>query len=87
MKIFQSIQVSNSGLSCQQCIHFRNDPALIEDAFGGLRSLSSGFASVRDRDGICSYHRIYLSARDSCGDLVIREGVDEYFANLRGQTY
>ncbi len=67
MKIFNSIQVrNNSETICQKCAHFQNDPALIEDTYPGLMTMSSGFASVRDRDGLCNYHQLYLSARDSC---------------------
>jgi hypothetical protein len=72
MKIFTSIQLSgsgpmsNSGPTCQGCIHFQNDPALIEAVYPGLTTMSSGFASVRDRDGFCDYNQLYLSARDSC---------------------
>jgi len=66
MKIFDSIQLGHSGPNCQQCVHFQNDPAVIEEVYRGLTAMSSGFASVRDRDGFCQYHQIYLSARDSC---------------------
>jgi hypothetical protein len=66
MKIFESLQLGNSGPRCQNCAHFQNDPALIEAAYPGLTTMSSGFASVRDRDGLCNYNQIYLSARDSC---------------------
>jgi hypothetical protein len=66
MKIFNFIQLSNSGPICQNCAHFQNDPALIEKAYPGLTVMSSGFASVRDRDGLCSYNQLYLSARDGC---------------------
>ena len=66
MKIFNSIGLGNSGPSCQECTHFQNDPALIEAAYPGLTIMSSGFASVRDRDGLCNYNQIYLSAWDSC---------------------
>ena len=66
MKIFDSIQLGNSGPVCQQCVHFQNDPALIEAVYPGLTVMSSGFASVRDRDGFCNYNELYLSARDSC---------------------
>ncbi len=55
-----------SGPSCQHCAHFENGPALIEAAYPGLTAMSSGFASVRDRDGFCNYNQLYLSARDSC---------------------
>jgi hypothetical protein len=54
--------------SCQKCTHFQNDPTLIEQAYPGLTSLSSGYASVRDQDGLCNYHQLYLSARDHCPD-------------------
>jgi len=72
MKIFNSIQLkrSDSGSICQNCAHFQNDPALIEDFFPGLTTMSSGYASVRDRDGLCDYNHIYLSARDSCPHFV-----------------
>jgi hypothetical protein len=68
MKIFNSIQLTNSrsGASCRNCAHFQNDPALIEESYRGLTAMSSGFASVRDRDGFCNDHQLYLSARDSC---------------------
>jgi hypothetical protein len=66
MKIFKSIQFGNSGPVCQGCSYFQNNPAAIEKAYPGLTAMSSGFASVRDSDGICNYHQIYLSARDCC---------------------
>jgi hypothetical protein len=66
MKIFNSIQLNSSGPTCQRCVHFLNDPGLVEDAYRGLKSMSSGFASVRDRDGFCHQNQLYLSARDSC---------------------
>jgi hypothetical protein len=68
MKIFNSIQFTNSGSKaiCQNCAHFQNDPALIEKAYPGLTIMSSGYASVRDKDGLCNYNQLYLSARDSC---------------------
>jgi hypothetical protein len=68
MKFFNSIQLTKSGSGpiCQKCEHFQNDPALIEKTYPGLSILSSGFASVRDQDGLCNYHQLYLSAWDSC---------------------
>ncbi|HVY73346.1 MAG TPA: hypothetical protein VG890_00860 [Puia sp.] len=73
MKILNSIQWGNSGpAACQQCAYFRNDPALIEEAYPGLKIMSSGYASVRDKDGFCNYHQLYLSARDSCPDFTPR---------------
>jgi hypothetical protein len=72
MKIFNSIQLRNSGPICQQCASFQNDPAFIEEVYRGLTAMSSGFASVRDRDGFCHHHQLYLSARDSCPSHVER---------------
>jgi hypothetical protein len=68
MKIFNSIQLNNceAKSTCQNCTHFQNDPALIEESYRGLTAMSSGFASVRDQDGFCNYNKLYLSARDSC---------------------
>jgi hypothetical protein len=66
MNIFKSVQIRNTGTTCQKCVHFENDPAAIEKTFPGLTVMSSGFASVRDRDGLCNYHQLYLSAGDSC---------------------
>jgi hypothetical protein len=66
MNIFKSILLHSSGPSCRHCAHFEGEPALIEEAYPGLNIMSSGYASVRDRDGICHYHEVYLSGRDSC---------------------
>jgi hypothetical protein len=66
MKIFNLIQLKNTGPICQNCAYFQNNPELIEEAYPGLTVMSSGFASVRDQDGICNYNQLYLSARDSC---------------------
>jgi hypothetical protein len=53
---------------CGACVHFSNDPATIEDTFRGLSAMSSGHASVRAHDGLCSLHEVYLSFRDTCGN-------------------
>jgi len=68
MKIFNSIQFTNSGSGqvCKNCAHFKSDPSFIEKTYPGLTIMSSGYASVRDQDGLCSYNELYLSARDSC---------------------
>ena len=55
---------------CARCIHFRNDAAYLEQAFGGLTVLSSARGSVRADDGICVLHGRYLSARASCAGFV-----------------
>jgi len=72
MNIFDLLVMRNTGAVCQQCQHFQNDPALIEVAYPGLTVLSSGFASVRDFDGLCAHHQLYLSARDTCPDFLVR---------------
>ena len=66
MKIFKSITLESSVNACLNCVHFQSEPGFIEKAFPGLTTMSSGFASVRDQDGLCTYNQIYLSARDSC---------------------
>jgi hypothetical protein len=68
MKIFDAIQWkgSSAGPVCRHCVHFQNDPAFVEKAYPGLSVFSSGFASVRDQDGFCNRHQLYLSARDGC---------------------
>lgn len=66
MKFLNSIQLQSSKSSCQQCHYFKNDPAFIEATYPGLTAMSSGYASVRNKDGLCAYHEIYLSATDYC---------------------
>ncbi len=66
IKLLERIQMRNSGFTCDKCVHFQNNPAEIERAFPGLTAMSSGYASVRDRDGLCSLKQLYLSAGDSC---------------------
>ncbi len=78
MKISNSVQLRNSGQACQHCAYFQSDPAVIEDAYPGLKILGSGFASVCDRDGFCNFHHLYLSARDSCPGFVSSKQIDSY---------
>jgi hypothetical protein len=66
MKILDAMQRGNRGPVCKKCRWFQNDPALLEEVYPGFSSLSSGFAAVRDRDGFCNYHQLYLSATDHC---------------------
>ena len=74
MKIFNFIQSGKSEAMCGLCAHFQNDPAIIESTYAGLTIMSSGFASVRDQDGLCDHNQIYLSARDSCPHFTARAG-------------
>lgn len=53
---------------CGQCRYFQNSPEVLEQAFPGLTAMSSGFASVRGQDGLCSRHDRYLAYRDTCPD-------------------
>ena len=78
MSIFKSIQLRNSGPICQKCVHFQNDPALIEEVYRGLTVMSSGFASVRDQDGFCNYNQLYLSAGDSCPSFTARVDAPDF---------
>jgi hypothetical protein len=65
---------------CGNCIHFQNNPAILEKTLPGLTSLSSGFASVRAQDGLCDHHDLYLSGGDSCLDYAARNGSRHLFA-------
>jgi len=59
--------------SCRTCVHFRNDPAYLEAVFAGLAGLGSAYGSVRDEDGLCLRHDIYLGARSLCADFTRRD--------------
>ncbi len=45
--------------------HFENESAEAEKVYPGLNIMSSGYTSVRDKDG-CNLNQVYLSAGDSC---------------------
>lgn len=74
MKILKTIQsaihLRSPGPTCHQCAHFQNDPSIIEKMYPGLKTMSSGYASIRDSDGFCNLHQLYLSARDTCSAIV-----------------
>ncbi len=57
---------SSAVATCEHCVHFQNDPGILEQIFCGLTSMSSGYASVRAQDGLCLQHGLYLSAWESC---------------------
>lgn len=65
---------------CDRCTHFEGGGLAIEAAFPGLSALSSGDASVRGDDGLCTLRELYLSGRDGCASFagpagrVAREG-------------
>jgi hypothetical protein len=75
MKIFNSLQLNKpaAAASCRNCAHFENNPAVIEKTYPGLTVMSSGYASVRDKDGLCNYNQLYLSAWDSCPGFTLRK--------------
>jgi hypothetical protein len=52
--------------ACRNCRHFFNASPAIESALPGLSSLSSGYASVRADDGLCSLHDRYIAAESLC---------------------
>jgi hypothetical protein len=51
---------------CFGCTHFGNSPEYLERIYPGIKTMSSGHASVRKDDGICSLHDLYLSADAHC---------------------
>ena len=52
---------------CMNCVNFSNSPEYLEGVYPGLNVMSSGYASVRRDDGICTLHDLYLSADSHCG--------------------
>jgi hypothetical protein len=54
--------------SCGSCRYFCQAPHEIESQLPGIRSLGSGYASVRAADGICRRHDRYLGASSHCPD-------------------
>lgn len=54
--------------TCSDCKYFSDDPAEIEEAFPGLNSLSSAYASVKSNAGVCSRHGLFISPRKQCED-------------------
>jgi hypothetical protein len=58
------------GQSCRSCRHFCQSPHEIESQLPGIRSLGSGWASVRAADGICRHHDRYLGATSHCADFL-----------------
>jgi hypothetical protein len=56
----------NKAQCCMACTHFRNSPEYLESVIPGLKTMSSGHASVRKDDGICTLHDLYLSASAHC---------------------
>ena len=58
----------DSGTTCARCRFFDGDAASLEATLAGLRVLGSGYASVRDEDGICALRQRFASARSTCAD-------------------
>lgn len=60
--------MAQSGIAecCFGCKYFSNSPEYMEKIYPGMKSMSSGHASVRKDDGICSLHDLYLSASAYC---------------------
>jgi hypothetical protein len=59
---------------CMICAHFRNSPEYLESVIPGLKTMSSGHASVRKDDGICTMHDLYLSANAYCEQFFLDVG-------------
>jgi hypothetical protein len=57
---------------CGDCEHFNNDPAMLEEYFKGIGSLSSVRGCSRGDAGICSFHNQYLLPVHSCQDFVLK---------------
>ncbi len=53
---------------CAGCAHFEADPALVEAALPGLRTLASAYSSVCAGAGLCALHDLFVSPWKGCGD-------------------
>ncbi len=53
---------------CLNCRFFHNEPDRVEQAFPGLKALSSAYASVRADAGLCSCHELFLAPWARCQD-------------------
>lgn len=62
---------------CGYCEHFNNDPAVLEEYFKGIGSLSSVRGCSRGDAGICSFHNQYLLPVHSCADFVQKPDAPE----------
>jgi hypothetical protein len=60
---------------CGNCVHFSNAPALMEETFRGLTTMSSGFGSVRAQDGLCTLHDYYLAIWDQCAEFTDKKAI------------
>ena len=63
-----------SEVCCFNCTHFHNSPQYLESVYPGIKTMSSGFASVRKDDGICTLHDLYLSADARCEQYACQAG-------------
>ena len=62
---------------CFGCVHFHNSPEYLEKVYPGIKTMSSGYASVRKDDGICTLHGLYLSASAHCEQFVSDYGAEK----------
>jgi hypothetical protein len=70
---------------CAACRHFDNDSTRLEATFPGFATMGSGFSSVRDGDGLCAIHDLYLSNRAGCDRFQALSKLDiPQFRHVRG---
>jgi hypothetical protein len=58
---------------CGLCRHFQGGAAALEAMFPGLKSLSSGYASVTADDGLCLVHDRHVAATGGCPSFAPRD--------------
>jgi len=69
-----------------ECVHFRNSPDYLERVIPGLKTMSSGHASVRKDDGICTLLDLYLSANAHCEQFAPDKGTSELVITARDNS-
>jgi hypothetical protein len=62
--------MTRPAITCCACLHFANDPAMLESALPGLAALSSARAASRADDGLCRHHDRHVLPTASCAAFV-----------------
>ena len=65
-------------LTCQQCVHFNDDPASIEAEYPYLTVFGSAYSSARGEAGICQELERFLDpvAANECSSFTFRKATD-----------
>ena len=65
-RVFSTAKGPQDEKCCGTCIHFQDDPAVLEERFAGIGALSSVRGDSRGDAGICTRHGRYLLPVHTC---------------------